>query len=71
MEGFGPPWSSQPSLKVMAEDVGLNFDSFISQLGEGKTDQEIAVQEGISVRTVCQLREHFEKFGIDSIVGQD
>jgi hypothetical protein len=71
MYGLGPPWSVQPSLKAMVEDVGIDFDTFLDGLKDGKTDQEIAVQAGVSLKVISQFREHFEKYGIDSIMGQD
>jgi DNA-binding CsgD family transcriptional regulator len=55
----------------MVEDVGIDFDTFLDQLKDGKTDEEIAVQAGVSPKVISQFREHFEKYGIDSIMGQD
>jgi hypothetical protein len=71
MYGLGPPWSSQISLKEMVEDVGINFDKFIDYLAGGKTDEEIAAETGVSVKSIGQFREHFEQYGIDSVMGQD
>jgi uncharacterized protein YerC len=71
MYGIGPPWSSQISLKEMIEDVGINFDKFIDFLADGKTDEEIASETGVSAKSIGQFRKHFEQYGIDSIMGQD
>ncbi|MDD2555099.1 MAG: helix-turn-helix domain-containing protein [Syntrophaceticus sp.] len=71
MNGLGPPWSSQVSLQQMVEDVGGNFDKFIYLLSVGRADEEIAAETGISVKTIGQFREHFEQYGIDSVMGQD
>lgn len=71
MYGLGPPWSAQPSLKAMVEDVGIDFDTFLNDLGDGKNDKDIAVKAGVSPKVIRHFREHFEKYGIDSIMGQD
>jgi uncharacterized protein YerC len=55
----------------MVEDVGGNFDKFIYLLSVGRADEEIAAETGISVKTIGQFREHFEQYGIDSVMGQD
>jgi len=65
------PWSLQPSLKEMAEEVGIDFDDFISGLKHNKNDMELAEDFGVSKKTIHGLREHFEKFGVHSIMGQD
>ena len=64
------PWDLQPSLKEMTEEVGIDFDTFIKFLKDDKKDFEIAQEFGVSGKTVGYLREHFEKYGIHSIVGQ-
>ena len=71
MHELGPPWSIQQSLKSMADDAGVDFDVFLAGLKNGKTDEEIAIKTGVSPKAIGCLREHFEKYGIDSIVGQD
>jgi len=65
------PWSLQPSLKGMTEEVGIDFDTFIKFLKDNKQDAEIAQEFGVSNKTIVGLREHFEKYGVHSIVGQD
>nr|WP_088553066.1 helix-turn-helix domain-containing protein [Calderihabitans maritimus] len=65
------PWNSEPSLKEMANEVGINFDQFIDALAEQKSDAEMAEEFGVSEKTIYHLRDHFERFGIHSIVGQD
>ncbi len=65
------PWSIQPSLKEMTEDIGINFDVFIDCLKRNKKDMEIANDFNVSENTIKSLRSHFEKYGIQSIVGQD
>ncbi|HHV35217.1 MAG TPA: helix-turn-helix domain-containing protein [Syntrophomonadaceae bacterium] len=55
----------------MVEDVGIDFDTFLNDLGDGKNDKDIAVKAGVSPKVIRHFREHFEKYGIDSIMGQD
>ncbi len=71
MYGFGPPWGTQPSLKAMVEDIGVDFDIFFDGLKNGKTDDELASQLGASTEAIRTFREHFVKYGIDSVMGQD
>jgi len=65
------PWSSEPSLKEMADEVGVDFDRFIEDLKENKTDVEMAEEFDVSEKLIYHLREHFYSHGIGSIVGQD
>jgi len=65
------PWSLQPSLKQMTEEVGIDFNIFIRFLKDNKKDFEMAQEFGVSKKTIGYLREHFEKYGVHSIVGQD
>lgn len=69
--GLGPPWGLQPSLKALVEDAGIDFDSFIAALEEGVTDEEMAVQFNVSENAIKYFKEHFEKYGLDSVMGQD
>lgn len=55
----------------MVNDAGIDFDKFIDQIADGKTDQEIAETAGVSAQVIRNFREHFEKYGVDSIMGQD
>ena len=65
------PWSTEPSLKAKAEEVGVDFDRFIEGLAKNRSDQEIAREFGVTEKTVWHLRNHFEKLGVHSIMGQD
>lgn len=67
----GPPWSWQPSLQRLAEEAGISFDEFIECLREGLGDEAVAQKFNVSVQTIADLREHFERYGIDSVIGQD
>ncbi len=67
----GPPWGWQPSLQAMVEEMGIDFDSFITRLRVGATDEEMAQEFGVSTKVISHFRDHFERFGIDSVMGQD
>lgn len=67
----GPPWGWQPSLQAMVEEAGVNFDDFIDCIRDGATDEEMARKFGVSMETIVCLRDHFERYGIDSVMGQD
>ncbi|MEW6182784.1 MAG: helix-turn-helix domain-containing protein [Bacillota bacterium] len=66
-----PPWSTQPSLKIKTEEVGVNFDRFISGLKNNHTDSDMADEFNVPVGIITNLREHFMRYGIDSVVGGD
>jgi len=65
------PWSSEPSLKEMTREAGIDFDRFIDRLKEDKTDVEMAKEFDVSEKLIKHLREHFYTHGIGSIVGRD
>lgn len=65
------PWSTEPSLKTKAEDVGVDFDAFISALKNDKSDFEMASEFGVSINVIAHLRDHFIHKGLGSIMGQD
>lgn len=71
-QGFrGAPWSREPSLEFMCEEVGVNMDNLISGIETNKSDTEMAKELGVSKKTVEGLREHFMTHGLASIEGQD
>ncbi len=65
------PWSAGPSLKEMTDEVGIDFDRFIEGLKNQKSDMEIANDFGVTEKTIYYLRDHFERKGLGSTVGQD
>lgn len=65
------PWSLQPSLKLKTDEVGIDFDIFIRRLAENRTNEDMAREFGVPVETIANLREHFIRFGVDSVMGQD
>jgi hypothetical protein len=65
------PWSTEPSLKFKAAEVGVDFDELIEGFKEDKSDMEIAGEFDSSEKIISHLRDHFMKFGVGSIMGQD
>ncbi len=65
------PWSLQPDLKQKTEEVGIDFDRFISYLANNRSDTEMSKEFGVSEKVIMNLRKHFERLGVQSIVGQD
>lgn len=65
------PWSTEPSLKSKTEEVGIDFDQFIEGLKENKTDAEMAEEFDVTEKLIYHLRDHFTRYGIGSIMGQD
>lgn len=67
----GAPWGWQPSLESMCREVHVNFDDFIIGLSNNRSDTELAGELGVKSETITGLRKHFEKYGVDSMMGQD
>lgn len=65
------PWSSGPSLKEMAGEVGVDVDRFIDGIKDEKTDAEMAEDFDVSEKLIYHLRDHFYTHGVDSVLGQD
>lgn len=65
------PWNWQPYLSEMCEESNINYDKFIQALAENKTDGEIAYLLNTKEKTIKHLREHFEQYGVGSVIGQD
>lgn len=63
---LGPPWSVEPSLVFKCDEVGIDFDEFISQVKNNKSDEEIAQSFEVSPKTIKHLRKHFMTKGIGS-----
>jgi hypothetical protein len=65
------PWEAGPNLKELAEEVGVNMDSFVDSIGANKSDVEMAEEFDISEKTVAHLKEHFFRKGLGTTIGQD
>ncbi|QGP93471.1 hypothetical protein MGLY_28790 [Neomoorella glycerini] len=65
------PWSTRPGLKEMAAEVGIDFDRFLAGLAANRSDTELAAEFGVDSQVIFRLRDHFERYGLHSIMGQD
>lgn len=71
-QGFrGAPWSREPSLKFMCNEVGVNEEHLIQGIAQNKSDREMAKEMDVPEETIQGLRNHFMTHGIASIQGQD
>jgi len=70
-KGRYPPWSLGPSLKEMAEELGIDHDELIGCFEKDLSSQEIADKFRITTETAEMLKEHFLRRGIASIMGGD
>ncbi|WP_084019355.1 hypothetical protein [Desulfuribacillus alkaliarsenatis] len=67
----GAPWGWQESLQSKTQEVGVDFDHFIECLRLQMDDEKMAEVFHVPEKTIFHLRNHFEKYGIDSMVGWD
>ncbi len=65
------PWSSEPSLKEMTREVGVDFDRFIEGIKDDKNDSEMAQELNVSEELIYHLKDHFYTHGVHSVVGQE
>ncbi|WP_258360482.1 helix-turn-helix domain-containing protein [Moorella sulfitireducens (nom. illeg.)] len=65
------PWSTRPGLKEMAAEAGVDYDRFLAGLAANRSDTELAAELGVDSQVIFHLRDHFERYGIHSITGQD
>lgn len=65
------PWSREPSLKAVCEDLGVDFDLFIEGIKNEQTDADMAREFNVSEKIIADLKEHFWSKGISSVMGQD
>lgn len=66
--GFkGPPWSVEPSMHFVCDEVGVDYNKFIQSLAAQKNDTEMAREFGVSDKTIRSLKERF--YSVESITG--
>lgn len=65
------PLCPELSLKEKAQEDNIDYNEFLQCLQEQKSDQEMADEFGVSLKTIEHLREHFEKTGVHSVLGQE
>ncbi|QGG48249.1 hypothetical protein [Heliorestis convoluta] len=67
----GAPWGIRPSLVDMTHEVGIDFDKFIDGIAKDRSDTEMAEELGVNAKTIGHLKNHFWRYGINDIQGQD
>lgn len=70
-QGSFPPWSRIPSLQEMCREAGVDFDELLESIKKGKSEEEIAKDLKLSEMTVESLCQHFNHYGISSVMGGD
>ncbi|MGI6548825.1 MAG: helix-turn-helix domain-containing protein [Syntrophomonadales bacterium] len=58
-------------MKEMAEEVRIDFDDLVEAIGEDLSPQQIAARFQISEELAGDLKDHFYKYGISSVMGGD
>lgn len=69
--GSFPPWSRIQSLQDMCLKAGVGQDRLIAAIEAGLSVEEAAQQLGAKDETVACLYEHFNKYGLGSVMGGD
>jgi len=60
-----------PSLKEMADEVMIDFDELVQAIGEDLSPRQIAARFQISEELAGNLKDHFYKYGVSSVMGGD
>lgn len=55
----------------MAEEVMVDFDELVVAIGEDLSPQQMAARFEISEELAGNLKEHFYKYGVGSVMGGD
>ncbi len=70
-KGSFPPWSRIPGLNEMCAEAGVDFHSFIEDIKNGTSANDMADKYKVSTDTIILLKEHFIKYGLSSVMGGD
>jgi len=55
----------------MAEEVGIDFDDLVEAIREDLNPRQLAARFEISEELAGNLKEHFYKYGVSSVMGGD
>ncbi len=58
-------------MKEMAEEVGIDFDDLVEAIREDLNPRQLAARFEISEELAGNLKEHFYKYGVSSVMGGD
>ncbi|MEQ8173445.1 MAG: helix-turn-helix domain-containing protein [Syntrophomonadaceae bacterium] len=70
-KGRFPPWSRIPSLEEMSREAGIDFDELITAFKQDLSVTSMAQRFEVSEETVTSLLEHFQHYGVASVMGGD
>ncbi len=72
-QGFsGPPWSIEPSMHFLCDEVGVDYQRFIAGLAKNNNEMEMARELGVDQKTIAGLKELFYRNeAINGNYGQD
>jgi len=55
----------------MAEEVGIDFDDLVEAIKEDQDPRQMAARFEISEELAGNLKDHFYKYGVSSVMGGD
>lgn len=58
-------------MKEMAEEVGIDFDDLVEAIKEDQDPRQMAARFEISEELAGNLKDHFYKYGVSSVMGGD
>ncbi|MBM7868461.1 hypothetical protein [Heliomicrobium gestii] len=67
----GAPWGTRESLVDKTHEMGVDFDKFIAGVAADKSDTEMAQELGVSEKAIQHFKNHFFRYGINDVQGQD
>lgn len=71
MPGRNPPWSRIPSLEEMSREAGIDFDLLVEAFKGDEPAEALARRFEVSEDTIISLQEHFNHYGLSSVMGGD
>lgn len=66
-----PPFSRIPSLEEMSREAGIDFDQLIQAFKEDLNVAALARRFDVDEETAACLRDHFQHYGVASVMGGD
>lgn len=70
-KGRFPPWSRIPSLEEMSQEAGVDFDDLIAAFKQDWSVADMAKRFAVSEETMASLLDHFQHYGVASVMGGD
>lgn len=70
-KGRFPPWSRIPSLEEMSQEAGIDFDELITAFKQDLGIAAMTQRFEVSEETITSLLDHFQHYGVASVMGGD